>query len=323
MASTNPSQTAQQDWTRTAVPDAAPFAPFFRAALAVAREAGAIIKAAFEDGQAPPNPNIKDANDVDLVTATDQAVEALIQSRLRDAFPDYAFIGEETVAANNGQAPPLTARPTIICDPVDGTTNFVHGFPFVCTALALVVDHTPIVGIVYNPILDQLYVAHKGYGAWCNGQSLPRHRAAHAMDARATLFITEGGHDRSPIAMDAKIGTWRHALAADGKYPPVRGIRCTGSGALNLCMIARGAADVYWEVGLHAWDMAAAAVIVTEAGGMVVGDEALDADRRTTWDPQATPFDVMGRKAMAIRKRDVAFMRETIERVIDYPCPRD
>ncbi|KAI9172943.1 hypothetical protein H9P43_007074 [Blastocladiella emersonii ATCC 22665] len=303
----------------TVIPASAPYAAFCTAAIGVAREAGAIIRTAFFDAQAPPAPDNKDNNAVDLVTATDQAVEALIQSRLLAAFPTYKFIGEESVAG--GAKCELTSAPTVICDPVDGTTNFVHGFPFVCTSLALVVDGRAQVGVVYNPILDEMYVAHRGFGAFLNGRALPWHRAAHPVTMHSVLFVTEGGHDRGPVAMAAKLGTLDRALAA-GKAN-LRGVRCTGSGALNLCMVARGSADVYWEVGLHAWDLAAGILLVEEAGGMAVGQEFLGEAERKTWVAGQTKFDIMGRKALAIRRADTAFLHEFAPLVIDFAAERD
>ncbi|ORZ31506.1 hypothetical protein BCR44DRAFT_119655 [Catenaria anguillulae PL171] len=299
----------------------APFGAWCTEATKLAREVGAIIRTAFFDAQAPPAPDNKDNNAIDLVTATDQAVEALIKKRLDAVFPDYKFIGEESVAG--GAKCELTDAPTVICDPIDGTTNFVHGFPFVCTSLGLVVNRQPTAAVIYNPILDEMYIAHRGHGAFMNGRCLPIHRANHPLDQNAVLMVTEGGHDRGAVAMKAKLDTWHNVLSASKAN--LRGIRCTGSGALNLCMIARGGADVYWEIGLHAWDMAAAVLLVEEAGGMVVGQEYLGATEaaRKTWSRDSHPFDVMGRKAMALRKADVGFLHQFVGHVVDYPCERD
>ena len=120
------------------IDQAAPYHAFVAEAERIALDAGAVIKKAFEDAVAPPDPDSKDDNQVDLVTATDRAVERLIKDRLRAAFPDYAFMGEESTAM--GEKCVLTDTPTVIVDPVDGTTNFVHGFPYVCVSLGLVVN---------------------------------------------------------------------------------------------------------------------------------------------------------------------------------------
>jgi hypothetical protein len=107
---------------------------------------------------------------VDLVTETDKACESLIFEYLKTAFPSHQLIGEETSAIDG--TPELTDAPTWIVDPLDGTTNFVHRYPFVCVSIGLVVDKVPTVGVVFNPILDELFTAVKGRGAFLNGQHI-------------------------------------------------------------------------------------------------------------------------------------------------------
>ncbi|KAI9220046.1 hypothetical protein BC828DRAFT_384436 [Blastocladiella britannica] len=312
------------------VANSAPHRAFLDVAVPLAIEAGAIIRAAFSDARAPPTPDNKDNNAIDLVTATDTAVEALVMARLRAAFPTYHFIGEETASAGGNCT--LTDDPTVIIDPVDGTTNFVHGFPYVCISMGLVVGRVPTAGVVYNPILNDMYVAHAGYGSYVNGARLPLHRASEPASISSCLFISEGGHDRSPVALAAKLDTWRNLLstpAAGGAN--VRGIRCTGSGALNLCTVARGSADAYWEVGLRAWDMAAGVVVVKEAGGWVVGQEYLGAtaevraEYHARWarGEELPGFDIMGRKALAVRQKVPELVHGLTGRIVDFPCIRD
>jgi fructose-1,6-bisphosphatase/inositol monophosphatase family enzyme len=265
--------------------------------------------------------------DSNLIPCVDQEVERMIKSQLHAKFPSYVFVGEESVAG--GEHSTLTDQPTIICDPVDGTTNFVSGFPFVCISLALVVNQVSQVGIVYNPILDELYVSHRGCGAWMNGQALPfHHRSALCekdsktgkFDFTKILLITEAGHDRSEPAMSRKISTW-DSLLAQTKHN-IRGFRATGSGALDLCMIARGSADVYWEIGPHAWDMAAGILLVEEAGGMVLGEEYLNESNRPAWN-STTKFDLFGRKVFAMRTKELEFMESFVPLFADWVSERD
>ncbi|RKP12693.1 hypothetical protein BJ684DRAFT_405, partial [Piptocephalis cylindrospora] len=231
-------------------------------AVALAKEAGGIILQAYTDGKSAET---KEGNSTDLVTETDQAVEKLVFGRLRFAFPEHGFIGEESVAA--GEKAILTDSPTWIVDPIDGTTNFVHGYPFVCISIGLVDAHKPVLGVVYNPILDELYTAIVGKGALLNGQSLPLRSLSHIPKLSEALVATEFGSDRSDVPLSVKT-QGMHALTA-ATAGAAHGIRATGSAALNLSMVARGSCDAYWECGVHVWDVAAGIVILQEAGGRV------------------------------------------------------
>ncbi|KAI9327423.1 hypothetical protein DFJ73DRAFT_612113, partial [Zopfochytrium polystomum] len=194
----------------------------------------------------------------------DRAVEQLVFTRLRALFPDHAFVGEESYDASEKK--PLSDQPTWVVDPVDGTTNFVHGLPFVAVSIALLVEKEPIVGVVYNPILDELYHAGESLGAYLNGTRLPLHQVAPTVPAptlATSLLATEYGYERDAPRVDAKVGAVR-SLLVNAK---ARSIRSLGSAALEACLVARGTFDAWWEAGVHMWDVAAAAIIVREAGG--------------------------------------------------------
>jgi len=162
-------------------------------------------------------------------------------------------------------------------DPLDGTTNFVHRFPFVCTSIALVIKKEIVVGVVYNPVLKELFTAIKGKGAFLNGQPI-KVSTKDALDQ--ALLATEIGVSRDEQVMDAIFDRLRQVTMR------MRSIRCSGACALNLCSVACGRIDVMYEVGFGGcWDCAAGALIVTEAGGEML-------------DPSGGPFNVMARRVL-------------------------
>ncbi|KAJ3395873.1 hypothetical protein HDU92_004719 [Lobulomyces angularis] len=237
-------------------------------AIAVAIEAGDIIKQAFTSRQLSFAPiNFKEDNEADLVTKTDQYVEAFVFTKLRESFPNHNFIGEESEAAKENKSKSVDA-PTWVVDPIDGTTNFVHGLPFVCISLALMIDGEPVVGVVYNPILNELYYAVKNEGSYFNDVRLPLVNPVPNFPTTlaSCLLATEYGSDRSTKVLKSKLDTISKVICS-----PTRGIRSLGSAALQCCFVAKGVFDAYWEAGVHIWDIAAGALIVREAGGVFVG----------------------------------------------------
>lgn len=254
----------------------------------------------------------KGGNAADLVTDVDQACEALIRDRIRAAFPDHGFIGEEESAAAAAAAAPANAAasaaaanaaaaaippaaPTWMVDPLDGTANFVHAFPFSCTSIALCVGGEPVVGVVYNPIIGEFFSAKKGGGAFLNGRRLQvlegggsgsgnaeEEEDASRLLSRA-LIGTEIGTSRDASVLDA---VFRRAQAVTRAS---RSLRCGGSCALGLCGVAAGRLDAFYEIGFGGcWDVAAGALVVTEAGGCVL-------------DPAGGEFGVMARRVLAAR----------------------
>lgn len=226
------------------------------------------------------NPNIK-KNTSDLVTETDHQVEHLLSAALRAAYPTYAFLGEETHVPG---FPDLTSAPTFVVDPIDGTLNFVHGYPYVSVSLAFVHEFEPLVGVVLNPFTGQLYSAIAGQGAWLSmvdtaswevksTARLPLRQPAEPLHGlQGALVAVEWGNER--VGNNWKVKSELFRSLAAGKEEGgamVASIRSLGSAALNVCAVAEGSIDVYWQGGCWVWDVAAGWVILKEAGGVVVG----------------------------------------------------
>ncbi|ORX40970.1 hypothetical protein BD324DRAFT_612729 [Kockovaella imperatae] len=264
-------------------------------AIDVALEAGKMIK----DGQAKrfaAGAGMDEkANAVDFVTEVDKAVEAFITERIHSQYPEFKFIGEETY---DGQQ--ITDEPTWIVDPIDGTTNFIHGYPMVATSIGLAVKGIPVLGVVYNPFTDYLYSAAKGHGAYLNrttklpftGRPMPLESLSQA------LIGVEYGSKREEPSMSRKSKVF-HTLAA---HPSLGGKHChsmrlCGSAALNGCLVATGGLDIYWEIGCWPWDVCAASCIITEAGGAIFGSK----DKMDSWNGEANAEFMMERKYLFVR----------------------
>lgn len=223
-------------------------------------------------------------NTADLVTETDQAVEAFISSRLKTLYPTFSFLGEETYQPGMKLGP----EPTFVVDPIDGTTNFVHRWPYVSISLGFAVERVPTVGVVYNPFTRKLYSGVKGQGSFV--RDVPVDNAAdqqaqiqterHALPLKpleplpgldSSLIAIEWGSDRTGSNWTTKCNTWAR-LGRDKSEggAMVHSARALGSAALNLCAVAEGTIDAYWEGGCWAWDVCAGWVVLTEAGGIVV-----------------------------------------------------
>ncbi|KAM8731081.1 inositol monophosphatase 1-like [Acanthopagrus latus] len=220
---------------------------------------------------------------VDLVTETDQKVEQLIISSIKEKYPTHSFIGEESVAA--GAPSVLTDNPTWIIDPIDGTTNFVHRFPFVSVSVGFTVNKEIEFGIVYSCIEEKMYTARKGKGAFCNGAPI---KVSGQEDISQSMVLTEMGFKKNPEQFNTMLANVKTILTI-----PVHGIRSPGSAAVNMCLVACGSADAYYHMGIHCWDMAGGAVIVTEAGGVIM-------------DISGGPFDLMSRRLIVASSRAIA-----------------
>lgn len=237
---------------------------FLATAVDAAKKAGEIIRKGFYLTK-----NVEHKGQVDLVTETDKACEDLIFNHLKQQYPAHKFIGEETTAAYGTTK--LTDEPTWIVDPLDGTTNFVHGFPFVCVSIGLTIGMVPTVGVVYNPIMEELYTGIHGKGAFLNGKPI---KVSVKSELVNSLLATEAGTKRDKATLDATTKRINSLLFK------VRSIRMSGSCALNLCGVATGRLDLFYETGYGGpWDVAAGAVIVKEAGGLV-------------YDPSGKGFDI-------------------------------
>lgn len=192
---------------------------------------------------------------IDLVTEADVAVEREIQSRIHARFPDHAFLGEESGASSSSDG----ASHRWIVDPIDGTTNFAHGLALFCVSIALEIDGQVAVGAVYDPMADELFTAERGQGARLNGRLLRVTTEAELVNALLVTGFPYAPGDRRAEQLEVFA-----ALLAEAQA-----VRRLGSAALDLCLVAAGRFDAFWEQGLQPWDVAAGALIVQEAGGLV------------------------------------------------------
>ncbi|CAE7333939.1 IMP1 [Symbiodinium sp. CCMP2456] len=219
----------------------------------------------------------KDASSIDPVTATDRDNEKLVVEGLKSAFPSHQVIGEEAAAAL-GSTPKLTDAPTWIVDPIDGTTNFVYGIKLSCVSLGLCIGRRPVVGVVYDPYADELFVAAEGEGAYLNGQRIQVDDATKLAQA---MVLFELGYERSEEGVAKMLGGLRSLMLGG-----VRATRTIGTAVLSLCWVACGRASAYYTgmsgEGGKPWDYAAGTVIALEAGASFCN-------------LQGAPFDVEGR----------------------------
>ena len=197
---------------------------------------------------------VREKGRCDLVTDADLASQQAIFSFLHERFPDHAFLGEEEGAAKT--RPPQGAPPTWICDPLDGTTNYVHDCPLYCVSIGLQVAGELVVGVVLDPRQNELFVAAKGQGAWLGSRRLQTSQTTNLGEA---LLAT--GFPPDLRGQERTLEWWRYfSLRA-------RSLRRTGSTALNLAYLAAGRFDGYWAFDNHVWDVAGGVVLVREAGG--------------------------------------------------------
>ncbi|HXQ27275.1 MAG TPA: inositol monophosphatase family protein [Candidatus Acidoferrales bacterium] len=221
---------------------------FLKVAVETARETGAILRREFDRPK-----EISYKGEVDLVTESDRRSEALIVARLREHFPGHAIIAEEGTGAEAAGA-----KYCWHVDPLDGTTNFAHGYPCFAVSIGLAEDGEPIAGVVFNPVSDELFTAARGEGAYLNSERIrvsPVEKLANSLVA--TGFPT---HQRKNSANMNYY--WEFTLRTHG-------VRRDGSAALDLCSVACGRFDAFWEFGLNSWDTAAGMLLVQEAGGVV------------------------------------------------------
>jgi myo-inositol-1(or 4)-monophosphatase len=201
----------------------------------------------------------------DFVSAADRKAEDTIFAELSRARPNYGFLTEERGAVE-GTDP----ANTWVVDPLDGTTNFLHGIPIFSISLALVRNGVPVAGVIFNPVMDELYVAETGQGAYLNDRRLRvagRKKLADSVVCCGLPHMGRGDHAKFNRELEKVQGQ-------------VSGLRRTGSAAIDLAWVASGRFDAFWERDLSAWDMTAGIVLVREAGGIVTdlsdGDKMLD-----------------------------------------------
>jgi myo-inositol-1(or 4)-monophosphatase len=212
----------------------------------LAREAGALLLSFF--GKVA----VEYKGDVDLVTQADRNAEQLIVSRIRERWPDHDLIGEEGSRRETGS----DFRWYI--DPLDGTTNFAHGYPVFCVSLALEYKNERVAGAIYDPCRDEMFAAEKGSGAWLNSRPVHVSKVTSLAESLvATGFPSHKRHKNPNIHFYHQITLRSH------------GVRRAGSAALDLCCVAAGRYDGFWEFNLNSWDTAAGVLLVEEAGGRV------------------------------------------------------
>lgn len=218
---------------------------YLETSIEIAREAGALLAAYFDRRVA-----FELKGEFDLVTPADRASEKLVVERLRSHFPDHAIVAEE----GGGQSGSSDYRWYV--DPLDGTTNFAHGFPMFNITLALERAGELIAGVIYDPVRGELFTAERGAGAYLNGVRIHVSRTARVQDALvATGFPSRKRHLNVNVHFYYQLAMMSH------------GVRRAGSAALDLAYVACGRLDAFWEFGLNPWDMAAGILIVSEAGG--------------------------------------------------------
>jgi myo-inositol-1(or 4)-monophosphatase len=193
------------------------------------------------------------STEIDLVTDVDTRSEAAIRAVIAAHYPDHAVFGEE-----EGQDG--AARCRWIVDPLDGTVNYAHGFPFYCVSIALEVDGRLLVGVVHDTAHDERFTAIVGRGAFLDGRRL---RVSSATDPRQCMVSTGFSYDTATIERNLPV-----FVRAVGH---TRALRRAGAAALDICYVAAGRVDAFWEFGLNAWDAAAGVLLVREAGGTVTG----------------------------------------------------
>jgi myo-inositol-1(or 4)-monophosphatase len=192
---------------------------------------------------------------IDLVTEVDLEVERMFRALVAERFPDHDVLAEELGGGTRA------ARHRWVFDPLDGTTNYAHGLPIFCASLALEIDGVAEVGAVFDPNHRELFTAERGLGAWVNGEPLRVSDAAHLIDA---LVVTG-----FPYTVHETPGPFLDLFGAF--LTRARAIRRLGSAAIDLCYVAAGRMDGFWEASLQPWDTMAGALIVQEAGGRVTG----------------------------------------------------
>ena len=220
---------------------------FLPAMESIAREAGALLMEYFDK-----HIKIEYKGDADLVTAADRKSEALIRERIGRLWPDHDVLGEEGGLSDTG------SEYRWYVDPLDGTTNFAHGYPVFCVSMALQHKNEMIAGLCFDPTRNEMFTAEKGKGAFLNGSPIQVSKTARLAESLvATGFPSHKRHKNPNIHFYHQITLRTH------------GVRRAGSAALDLCSVACGRFDGFWEFNLNPWDTAAGVLIVEEAGGRV------------------------------------------------------
>ncbi len=250
-------------------------------AIEAATGAGAILRERLAEAR-----TIEYKGMVDLVTDADHAAEAFVLGMIQSTFPEHRFVGEEGVFRAK-TAVAIDPGFSWIVDPLDGTTNYTHRYPHFCVSIALDYHGTILLGVVYDPMRDELFIASRGGGATLNGRPM---RVSETDCLVGSLLATGFAYDSALRDENKRI--W------DAVMPLCQGVRRDGSAALNMCYVAAGRLDGFWERPINAWDISAGAVMVEEAGGRISGYDG--------------PFDPYANEVVASN----GHLHEAIKRVI-------
>lgn len=232
-----------------------------QAATEAAKEAGFLLLSSLAGST-----EINYKGEIDLVTDVDRASEEYLLNKLSTGFPQHSIMTEESGGYEG------TSLFTWVIDPLDGTTNYAHGFPFFCVSIALAGNKQPLLGVVFDPVKNELFTTMRGYGASLNGRQL---RVSNTKTLNESLLATGFPYD---IRRGGETNLENFAAFAVRS----QAVRRAGSAALDLCYTAAGRFDGYWELKLHPWDMAAGVLMVQEAGGRVTDFTAAPYDLDTT-----------------------------------------
>jgi myo-inositol-1(or 4)-monophosphatase len=208
--------------------------------------------------------DVRKKGPADLVTQADVASQEAVRRVVLDAFPDHSLLGEEDEDVAHDPADDSSDFRWIV-DPLDGTTNFVHGIPHYCVSLALEYQGDPLVSAVYNPVGGECFTAAAGQGAWLNGKRIRTSRTTALSEA---LAVTGFPPQVKPDSPDYLV--FSEAIFC------CQGVRRSGSAALNLSYLAAGRYDVLWSFGTKIWDVAAGVLLIKEAGGVVCSAQGTD-----------------------------------------------
>lgn len=239
---------------------------FLKPAVRAAKTAGQIHRKHYGRVR---NIRFKSKNKLNLVTEVDQQCEKAVLALLKKDFPAHNFWGEESGQEKN------QSEFTWLVDPLDGTTNYAHAYPFFCCSIALVQNGRPVMGVIYDALRDECFMAEKGRGAFLNGTRL---RVSTTQTLDESLVST--GFAYAVRETHYNLDNFRQFVLR------AQGVRRDGSAAMNLAYVAAGRFDGFWERGIQAWDMAAGVLMVAEAGGKVT-------------DITGKPFDLMAENALA------------------------
>jgi len=204
----------------------------------------------------------------DLVTDADLASQDAVRRVIAARFPDHSFLGEEHGAESNS---PHGDELIWVVDPLDGTTNYVHGYPNYAVSVAICRGASIQAGVIYDPVRDQCYAASAGGGAWCDGSRMKTSDVSKVSEALVAISLP------ARVPRDS-----RDLLDFIEAVQVCQAVRRSGSAALNLAHVASGALDAFWATQIHAWDVAAGVLLIREAGGIVTGRDGGEFD---LWNP--------------------------------------